>query len=36
MNDGHVRLLTKDDFIKKVAEKDRQKAIKEAEKNIGR
>jgi len=33
LNDGHARLLTEDEFIKKVAEKDKQKAIKQAEKD---
>jgi len=33
LNDGHVRLLTEDEFIEKVAEKDKQKAIKQAEKD---
>ena len=33
LNDGHARLLTKDEFIEKVAEKDKQKAIKQAEKD---
>jgi hypothetical protein len=32
LNDGHARLLTEDEFIEKVAEKDRQKASKQAEK----
>ena len=32
LNDGHARLLTDDEFIEKVAEKDRQKALKQAEK----
>jgi hypothetical protein len=33
LNDGHARLLTEDEFIEKVAEKDRQKALKQAEKD---
>ena len=33
LNDGHVRLLTEDEFIEKVAEKDQQKALKQAEKD---
>ena len=33
LNDGHARLLTEDKFIEKVAEKDRQKALKQAEKD---
>ena len=32
LNDGHARLLTGDEFIEKVAEKDKQKALKQAEK----
>ena len=32
LNDGHARLLTKDEFIEKVAEKDKQKALKQARK----
>jgi hypothetical protein len=32
LNDGHVRLSTGDEFIEKVAEKDKQKALKQAEK----
>jgi len=32
LNDGHARLLTEDEFVEKVAERDRQKASKQAEK----
>ena len=32
LNDGHARLLTEEEFIEKVAEKDKQKALKQAEK----
>ena len=32
LNDGHARLLTEDEFIEGVAEKDRQKAVQQAEK----
>lgn len=33
LNDGHARLLTEDEFIEKVAEKARQKVLKQAEKD---
>ena len=33
MNTGHARLLTEDEFIEIVVERDRQKAAKEAEKD---
>ena len=33
LNDRHARLLTEDEFIEKVAEKDKQKAIKQAQKD---
>ena len=33
LNDGHTRLLTEDEFIEKVAERDRQKATNQAKKD---
>ena len=33
LNDGHARLLTDNEFVEKVAERDKQKALKQAEKD---